>query len=301
MDRLQCIRAFLEVAQAKSFTAAAGQLGVSKGTITKYVAALETSLGVQLFNRNSKYVNLTGAGLFLLNGGGRLMDEFEALCSGVQSTASNLGGTIRIGTPPGFGNACLAPAVAAFLQKEPNIKIWLVLEHGEADLLRDGLDISIRIATNPVSSSEISKFLGRSPVRLVASPAYVERCGEPRTPKDLERHNCLLNVRQSTTDTWHFVGPEGSVSVHVNGNLKSDFGSALRLSALQGQGLAVLAGYLIDADIRAGALRPVMPDYKIPDVTVSAVYPTRTHLPARVRLFLDFLKDWVKSETLLTA
>ena len=299
MDLLQCMRAFIEVAQCKSFTVAGNQLGMSKGTITKQVAALEAELGVQLFNRNSKYVNLTGAGMVLLNGGNRLIDEFEALRSSVQGAASTIKGAIRIGTPPGFGNACLAPAVTAFLKKEPNVQIWLVIENGQTNLLRDGLDVSIRVAANMAPSSEISKLLGRAAVRLVASPGYLERHGEPRSPKELERHNCLLNARQSVTDTWRFNGPDGEVAVQVSGNLKSDLTSAIRLAALQDQGLAMLADYLVERDIEAGLLRPVMPDYEIQPVSISAVYPTRAHLPARVRVFLDFLKDYVKSERML--
>ena len=299
MDRFQCIRTFIEVAQAKSFTAAARQLGVSKATITKQVAALEEDLGVNLFNRNSKHVSLTDAGAVLLDGGNSLIFQLNTLSANVQNVGANLRGIIRVGAPPSFGALFLAPAIAAFAQREPGVEIWLILDDGHADLVRDGLDMSIRVAANPISTSEISKLLGRAPQRLVASTEYLERFGIPEKPEDLKQHNCLVHCRKTPTNIWKFVGPNGDCAIHVNGSMKSNFSAPLRLAVLLGHGISILPGYVVEEDIEAKRLYILMEDYVAPELTVSAIYPTRTRLPPRVRAFLDFLKNWIRAEKYL--
>jgi len=290
------MKTFVEVAQARSFTVAARRMGVSRATATKQVAALETILGARLLDRNSQFVSLTEAGSEMLEGSVRLLEDLEGLAENVASSTGAARGTIRIGVPPSFGANHLIRAIAAFLEVSPKINIQLVLDDGTSNLVREGIDVSIRIATSLQSTGEIAKLLGRVRQLLVASPAYIARHGKPRTPLDLSEHNCLVHALKSPSDVWTFIGTEGQMAVHVSGTIRSNFGDPLRTAALFGQGISIHPTYMVEQDIADGALVALLPDYEPLALDITAIYPQRRHLPARIRSFLDFTKDWLEGE-----
>ena len=291
MDRLSYIQVFVEVARARSFTAAARHLGMSRAAVTKHVAALERLMDAQLLSRSTQHVGLTEAGARLLDGGARLLGEFEALEAGVRDAVSEPRGLVRVGTPPAFGAAHLVPAVAAFTARQPQISVSLLLDDGTGDLVRDGLDMSLRIAPALRDASYIARLLLEVPQLLVASPAYIEAHGMPREPAELTRHNCLVHALKAPTDTWHF----GRVAVRVRGSTRSNFGEALRSAALLGYGIAMHPIYMVDEDLREGRLRRVLPDWEPTRLRIYAIYPRRD-APARVRSLIDFLGDWLPRE-----
>ncbi len=291
MDRLRHIQVFVEVARARSFTAAARHLGMSRAAVTKHVAALESLMDAQLLTRTTQHVGLTEAGARLLDGGGRLLGEFEALEAGVRGAVSEPRGLVRIGTPPAFGAAHLVPAVAAFTARQPRINVSVLLDDGASDLVRDGLDLSLRIAPALRDASYIARLLLEVPQMLVASPAYIAAHGTPREPADLTRHNCLVHVLKAPADEWHF----GEVTVRVRGSTRSNFGEALRSAALLGHGIAMHPLYMVDEDLRSGRLRRVLPDWEPTRLRIFAIYPRRD-APARVRSLIDFLGDWLPRE-----
>lgn len=296
MDRLRQIEVFLAVAQARSFTAAASRLGMSRANVTKQISALERRLGVQLLNRNTQHVAPTEAGLLLLSKGAHLVGDFQTLEAELRDKMMEPSGVIRVGVPPSFGAAHLVPAVAAFTQRYPGTHVTLCLDPGNADLVRDGLDLSLRIATVLKDASYIARLLVRVPQVLVASPAYLERHGTPSCLADLAEHDCLVHLLKSPNDDWHFHERGGDVSVTVSGSVSSDFGEALRSAALLGHGISMHPTYMVAEDIASGRLVHVLPDMEPAGLTIHAIYPQR-NLPARVRSFIDFLVTWLRRES----
>ena len=183
------------------------------------------------------------------------------------------------------------PAVAAFTARHPRINVSLLLDDGASDLVRDGLDLSVRIAPALRDASHIARLLLEVPQLLVASPAYIAAHGMPREPAELTRHNCLVHALKAPTDTWHF----GEMAVQVRGSTRSNFGEALRSAALLGHGIAMHPIYMVDEDLRDGRLRRVLPDWEPTLLRIHAIYPSRD-APARVRSLIDFLGDWLPRE-----
>jgi DNA-binding transcriptional LysR family regulator len=296
MDRLRLIKTFVAVAQARSFTTAAEGLRISRTNVTKQVAALEALLQRKLFNRTTHAVNLTEAGSTLLEHGEAMLGAFEALETRVRQSSSSPRGVIRIGTPPSFGALQLIPAIRAFKPAHPDIEVALFNDDGAVDLIRTGLDFTIRIADSLRDTSAISRLLVRVPQVLVAAPEYLNVHGTPVTPDDLLQHNCLVHVGKAPTSIWRFRRGSEQFRVQVSGSMSSNFGEAIRSAALLGDGIAMHPTYMIDEDLRAGRLQIVMGGYDPTGLEIRAVY-ARKELPARVGLFLSFLRTWLRHET----
>jgi DNA-binding transcriptional LysR family regulator len=291
MDRLKQIRLFTEVARAQSFSATARRFGMSRASVTKHIAALEQAFSVLLLNRTTQHVVLTETGRQLMEGGMRLLEDFDLLEARIRNTESEPRGIIRVGTPPTFGATRLMPAVVAFTKKYPDIRVALHLDNGSADLVRDSLDVSLRITNVLRDSSHVARFLVHIPQVLVASQAYIDVHGEPRVPSDLLQHNCLVHRMNAPVDTWRFGKDGGQIAIQVSGSISSNFGEVLRTSALLGAGISLHAIYMVEEDLRAGRLKIVMPDFEPLGFVVNAIY-SRRNPPARVSMFLDFLREW---------
>lgn len=296
MDRLRDIQVFIEVAQGRSFTAAAHRLSMSRASVTKHISALESLLGARLLSRSTQHVGLTEAGIAVLNQGARLLRAFEDLETEVKEKTREPRGVIRVGVPTSYGAFHLIPAVAAFQRKHTDVTISLYSDAGDLNLIKEGLDVSLRIATSLKNTSYISRLLARAPQVLVASPLYLARRGGPATPAELAKHNCLIHTLKSPTDVWKFR-TGGVKSVQVGGSIKSNFGEALRHAALLGLGISMHPTYMVDDDIKAGRLKIVLPSCEPVGLEIRAIYPQKQNLPARVRVFLDFLKHWLPAES----
>jgi DNA-binding transcriptional LysR family regulator len=295
VDRLRCIEVFVEVARDGSFTSAARRLGISKATTTKHVAWLERSLGVKLLNRTTKDVGLTEAGAHALSQGKLLLDRYEEIGAGVRELIEKPRGIVRVGTPPSFGTHHLLPLVVGFTERYREIRIMLLLDDGSANLIAQGLDLSLRIGPAPEDAGHIAVPLTKAPQVLVASEAYLRTHGVPKTPADLASHNCLVHALKSPTNIWRFSGAAGEVSTRVNGTVCSNFGEALKHAALLGHGISMHPYYMVSDDLKAKRLVGVLPDYEPLELEIYVVYPTREHLPVRTRRFLDYLKRWAKT------
>lgn len=189
----------------------------------------------------------------------------------------------------------LTPLVLGFTAQHPDIQVLLSLDDGSANLIAQGLDLSIRIAPGLQDSSCVAQPLTKAPQALVAAPAYLEVHGTPRSPAELARHGCLVHTLKSPTGIWRFTGPEGEVSVRVRGPLCSNFGEPLQNAAVLGQGISMHPYYMVAEDLAAGRLRPVLPQYRPMELDIYAIFSSRQNLPVRVRRFVDYLKDWAKT------
>lgn len=291
MDRLRCLQIFAEVARCRSFVRAAWQLSLSKATVTKHVAWLETSVGSQLLNRTSKQVALTEAGARVLEAGQELLERYERMEADVRDSVNLPRGSIRVGTPPAFGIHHLMPVVARFTQRFPDIEVTVILDDGRTDLLAEALDLSIRIAPQLEDASYIAYPLMKAPQVLVASPEYLARAGAPRSIQDLANHNCLVHTIKSAAGHWRFGG-DPPQDVRVRGTVRSNIGEALKQAALMGAGIAVHPYYMVSEELRSGALQAVLPQHVPQELDIYAVFSTRRNMPVRVRALLEFVKEW---------
>lgn len=291
MDRLRCLQIFAEVARSQSFVRAAWKLSISKATVTKHVAWLENSMGSQLLNRNSKQVTLTDAGLRVLESAQDLLERYERLETDVRDSVHLPRGSIRVGTPPAFGIHHLMPVVSRFSERYPDIETTVVLDDGRMDLLAEGLDLSIRIAPQLEDAAYIAVPLMKAPQVLVASTAYLARAGRPKTPMELQRHNCLVHTLKSSSSHWRFEG-EPPEEVRVSGTVRSNIGEALKKAAMLGAGISLHPYYMVSEELRTGALEVVLPQHTPQELDIYSVFSTRRNMPVRVRALLEFLKGW---------
>jgi DNA-binding transcriptional LysR family regulator len=296
VDRLQAIRIFVEVARGKSFAAAAQRLGVSRGSVTKQILALETQLGARLLNRSTQHVALTEAGTTLLERGSALLKEFEAIEQEIGGRTLEARGIIRVGVPSYYGTSHLVPAILEFQRENPDVNVTLYLDMGNQNLIKEGIDLSIRIATSLKDTSEISRFLIRAPQVLVASRAYLDAFGQPNSLDDLRNHNCLVHTIKSPADIWHFRSHGEPLSLAVNGTLKANFGEALKAAALLGKGISMHPTYMVEKELKSGELEIVLPDIEVIGVELYAIYLHKENLPLRIRSFVDFLKKYVAGD-----
>ena len=300
MDKLKAIEVFIEVAQGLSFSGAAQRLGMAKGNVTKHIAWLEQSLGVQLLTRTTKSVSLTESGLSLLENGRELLDRVDSIDTAVRQSVKEPKGMLRLGAPPSFGAFHLVPIITAFSSAHPDIQVVLYLDDGRTDLVAEGLDMSVRIATSLKDTSQIAQRLAVVPQLLVASPDYLRRRGTPQTIADLAAHECMVHALKSPTNIWTFTGDaqlagvktNSKSTVRVHGTIRANYGEPLRHAALLGHGISMHPTYMVMQDIQEGRLVSVLPQFRPVGVDIYAVFPSRKNMPVRVRTFLDFLRQW---------
>jgi DNA-binding transcriptional LysR family regulator len=170
-----------------------------------------------------------------------------------------------------------------------------MLDDGSANLITQGLDLSLRIGPAPDDAGHIAVPLTKAPQVLVASKSYLQKHGMPKTPAELAGHNCLVHSLKSPTNIWRFSSKAGEVSTRVRGTVASNFGESLKQAALLGHGIAMHPYYMVSDDLKAKRLVAVLPNYEPLELDIYVVYPTREHLPERTRRFLEFLKRWAKT------
>ena len=277
-----------------SFVRVATKLSLSKATVTKHVAWLESSMGAQLLNRTTKQVALTEAGLRVLEAAAQMLERYESMESEVRDSVRLPRGAIRVGTPPSFGTHHLMRVITRFTDRYPDIEVTVVLDDGRADLVSEALDLSVRIAPTLGDASYIALPLLKAPQVLVASPAYLKGRGAPRTAKELVRHNCLIHTVKSSSSIWTFAG-DPPTEVRVRGSVRSNLGDALKQAALLGAGISMHPYYMVSQELEAGLLEIVLPECVPQELDINVVYSTRRNMPTRVRHLLDFLKEWARS------
>ncbi|BBK29568.1 LysR family transcriptional regulator [Stella humosa] len=295
MDRLQSMEAFVKVVEQGSFAGAADALGLSRAMVSKHVAALEDRLGVRLLQRTTRRLNLTEVGRAYFDRSRDIihqLSEAEEAASALQSMPR---GTLRLNCSTGFGVRHLAPALAAFQTQYPDLQADVTLSDRLVDIVEDGYDLVIRIGRLQ-DSSLIARRLAPTRLLLCAAPAYMAARGEPAHPDELPSHN-FLRYTYATTSEVPLTGPGGETAAFgFAGNLACNNGDALLAAALAGQGIVMLPTFYVGNHLAEGALKVVLPQWTLPQLTIYAVYPVSRHLAAKVRLFVDFLADRFRGE-----
>ena len=281
---------FAVVADALSFARAAEELGLSKATVSKAVARLETRLGARLFHRTSRRLALTEAGRLAREDAAGLLAAGEAAEARALDANGVPRGRVRLAAPMSFGVAHLAPVLPEFLAAHREVSVDLHLSDALVDLVGGGFDLGLRIAALPDSSLRVRRLCGvrRS---LVATPAYLERYGAPQHPEDLKSRACLGYAYLPTPDRWPFTNAAGeTVAIIPEGPLRANNADALAPALRAGLGLAVQPDFTIWEDLKSGRLERVMPDWQPPPIALNLVMPPGLPRPARVSALIAFLE-----------
>jgi len=296
LEWFTCMQAFVRVARLGSFSKAAEELEIKVSTVSRHVSALEAELGAALFNRSTRGLRLTEAGLVFHARAISLLDELDEARAALLVMSTQPVGLLRVAAPGAFGRRHVVPHLKDFCALHPQIRLDLSLSEATVDLIETATDVAIRIGALP-DSSLVARRLAPHERRLVASPAYLAAHGEPTAPTDLAQHQCLLFAIQPREDAWFHrapgEAPAAAQLVHISGRFRANDSDALLEAARDGLGLALLPTWVIGEDVRSGSLRTVMPNlhWSIapgPDPAIHGVYPPKKIVSPKVRAFLDF-------------
>jgi DNA-binding transcriptional LysR family regulator len=289
-DTLHEMSVFSKVVGTGSLSAAARELGLSVALVSRRLAGLEARLGVRLINRTTRRLHLTDEGASYYETCARLLTEIQEADAAVAARRADAQGDLKVALPASFGHQHVAPLVPRFVARYPNVRLALSLSDRYVNVIEEGFDLAVRIAELEDSSLAARKIAPNRRV-VCASPAYLAKHGAPRTPQDLAKHNCLTTT--DFTMAWDYKAPDGAKgSVRVAGRYACDNWEVLRTWALAGLGVALKSTWDVRSHLEDGSLVSLLPGYSFhSDVAIWAVYPHRRHLPAKARVFIEFLAD----------
>jgi DNA-binding transcriptional LysR family regulator len=290
MDSLTSMKVFCAVVDNGSFAAAAGKLRLSRAMVTKHVMNLENHLNIRLLNRTTRRLSLTEGGAGYYERCTQILNELEDAEAQARQASAEPRGTLRINAPYSFATAHVAPFLPEFLASHPDLKLDISLNDRFVDLVEEGFDVAVRVAATLPESSLVARKLAPCRMVVCGTPDYFQRHGEPKTPADLERHNCLSHPFSASQGSWVFTCADGHRhAVKANGSIRANSGDALRSAALGGIGVVLLPTFMVGEELNDGRLKSVLMDCQTQESAVYAVYPSRRHLSAKVRAFVDFL------------
>jgi len=289
MGKFTQMSTFVEVVARGSLSAAARAEGIAPAMIGRRLDALEARLGVKLLQRTTRRLVLTDEGMAFLEDCQRILGEVNDAESAIAEHSMRASGHLTVSAPAGFGRQHVAPLLPSFLAEHRDVTLNLNLSDRVVDLVAEGVDVAIRIASLDDSSLVGVKLADNRRV-VVASPAYIKRHGRPRELADLARHNCLPISSEGSQRGWTFLNDNKPVTLKVGGNMVCNDGAVLHAWALAGKGLAWRSMWEVGGQIASGELCTVLDEYAAPGNDIHAVFAQRRHLPLRIRAFVDFLR-----------
>jgi len=290
MDGLTSLTVFGRVVECGGFSAAARRLNMSVTMVGNHVQSLEDRLGVRLLNRTTRKVSLTETGKYYYERSSQILAELEEADRTAGALSSTPRGTLKVYTSSAIVRFLL-PVVSEYMELYPAISLDFSVGERMVDMIEDGYDLVMRTVPPPDSSLVARKL---TPWRhmLVCSPAYLETHPNPKTPAEVADHNCLQYAYYPYGDEWRFEDGEGKQeSIKIGGNVVSNSAEMLRFLTLNGRGIFLAPSFVVFDDIAEGRLVKMMPDYRPVEFNINAVYPNRSHLPTKVRLFIDLLVE----------
>lgn len=297
LDRLTSLSVFAKVAEAGGFSAAARRLGLSPAMVSNHIHELETRLGVRLLNRTTRRVSLTEVGQTYYDQCSRILaaiEEADQTAAALQTTPT---GRLRLNAPNSLGYL-LAPVVTDYLARYPQMQVEAVMSDRAMDLIEEGLDLAISMVPVP-DSQLISRRLSGYRHILCATSDYLTRHGTPVVPGDLAGHNCLRHANYPFGDEWLFDGPDGEVTVSVRGNLMTNGSTLLRAAGQRGLGIVMAPRFLVADMLEQGKVVTLLDAYVPRRLQLEVVYPHRSRLSAKVRLFIDALVERLDSNRMI--
>ena len=294
MVDLNDIVVFARVVEAGSFTAAARLLAMPKTTVSRRIAALEREVGVRLLQRTTRSLNLTDAGRLYYEQSSQALRTLEEANLRLAEARAEPSGTIRISAPVGFGGYFLTGAVVEFLAMYPKAKVELRLTDDRLNLVEDGIDLAFRTGVLQ-DSTLIARKLGSTHRLLCASPDYLERRGVPEAPTDLAGHDCVIAGASAAGAHWVLEGPDGQVTVTVDGRFAANEMQAVVAATLAGFGIAQLPHGMAEALISEGRMKRVLKDYTTPAGGLHVLYPSSRHLSPLVKAFIELAAERISN------
>ncbi len=290
-DLLALFRTFIRVVEAGSFTAVANEQNTSQPTISRQIAALEEHLGCLLLARTTRALTLT-------DDGSTFYAQAQAALDGVAEAETSVGrrrgrptGTLRLACAAVLGRLHIMPRLPRFLERHPDVAVELEMSDGFVDLVEERIDLSIRsgLLTDP---GLVARRIGTTRRVVVATPEYLARHGEPATPDDLRQHQCVVYARLATGANWPFTGPDGPISVPIDGRVRVSTTEGVRAAILGGLGIGMVPSWhFVDGELTDGRLRVLLRDHEPAPHPVHAVYPSRRFVAPKVRAMIDYLSD----------
>lgn len=291
MARLEDMETFVRVVEAGSISGAAERMGIAKSAVSRRLSDLESRLGVQLFRRTTRRLDLTDSGRGFYERCLTILSDVDEAEDAVSQAHGTLRGRLHVAVPLSFGLLHLGPAICAFMQAHPEVEFNLDMNDRQVDLLAEGFDLALRIA-DLEDSTLIARQL--APIRTVvcASPDYLAQHGTPLIPEQLAEHNCLVYSNNPEPALWRYHDSQGNaLSVRVRACLQASNGDFLHQAAIAGQGICLQPTFIVHRSIEEARLIPILTGYGWPSVNAYAVYPQTRHLSLRVRVFVDFLAE----------
>jgi DNA-binding transcriptional LysR family regulator len=289
MDRLAAVTAFVRVVELGSFARAAERLSMSTSAVSRQVAELEAHLDARLLNRTTRRLSMTEAGQAFFERSVQLLADLEEAESAVRTSSVAPRGKLRVTCGISFGIRHIAPAIAEFGARHPELRFDLELSDRVVDLVEEGFDLAIRIGSGGPPGL-VARTLGHTRLVCCAAPSYLEKAGVPQHPRDLERHQCLEYSYVAPGAVWSFEDADGQRHpVRINGPVRANNGHMLATLAALGMGVVLEPDFIVEPEIAAGRLRVLLPGFAPPRSVIAAVYPSRRHLSPKVRAFVDFL------------
>lgn len=293
IEHLSDLRLFTEVMRTSNISEAGKSLNLSAAVASKRLQRLEDALDMQLIHRTTRKISSTQAGQELFEKALDIIEQVDELgATATDISPENLKGRLRISSPVSFGNKYIAPCLSEFLKIYPKMQIDLVLDDMRSDILAQGIDLAITIAPLKPSNFIVRKLANNRKI-LVAAPDYIKAHGYPKTVKDLQQHNCLI---LGAYKNWTLISSTNKKEEHitVNSNFSSNSGQATVAAAKEGLGICIKSWWDVADEIERGELVQILPEYELfNDVDISVIYPSKKHLPAKTKIMLEFLKNYL--------
>ena len=294
MDKLEAMRVFCKVVEHGSFAAAADRLDQSTSAVSRWVAQLEGHLQARLLNRTTRRISLTESGRAYFERATQLLLELDEVESAVSEQAVQAKGTLKITTSAGLAMRHLAPAMAACRAIHPELQFSVFVSGRTVDLVEEGFDLALRVGASSGPSNNVARRIGRTTLLYVASPDYLASAPPLNAPDDLHQHPCITYEHDSDQHVWQFYQADGSKqAVRIGGGPHTDNGDLAVELAAQGLGIGTGPCFIVRRYLENGRVQRVLPHYKTDVLNIYAVYPTRKHLSAKVRLFVNFFEEWL--------
>lgn len=294
MDKFEAMRVFCKVVEHGSFAAAADKLGQSTSAVSRWVAQLEQHLQVRLLHRTTRRIGLTESGRAYFERAAQLLQELDEVEAAVGEQAEQAKGTLKITTSVGLAMSHLAPAMAAFRRQHPELQFNVSLTGRVVDLVEEGFDLALRVGSSG-NPNNVARHIGETTILYVASPGYLAGAPPLQTPADLRSHPCITYEHDSDQHVWRFIDPQGEThAIRIGGGPHTDSGDLALEMAAQGLGIGTGPCFIARPYLQSGRVVRVLSHYRTEVLNIYAVYPTRKHLSAKVRIFVNFFEQWLQ-------
>lgn len=289
MDRWQAMETLVHVVEAGSFSGAARRLNVGQPAISKMVAQMEADLGVQLLLRSNRGLAPTESGLAYYQGARRALEAAADADSSARGASTGMDGRLVVSAPVTFARLHVMPRVQRFLDQHPQLKLDVVLDDRNIDLLEEGVDVALRLGALS-DSAMTARRIGRSPRAVVATPAYLARHGEPQSPSELIQHQSIVYNRAGSGTACMFQCGEMQEPVTLDGRIRVSAAEGVRAAVLADMGIAVASEWMFAPELASGQVRRLLPGWMLPAMDLWAVFPSGRKASAKARAFAAFVE-----------